>query len=176
MKKINIEKLIIPVSVLALSFLIWLIYIKQGTQYSPTSTWIFALPAVNASLNFLSASFMVLGLVAIKNGKRLTHQRWMTSAFVASSLFLVGYILYHFFHGETKFIAQGPIRYIYFFILISHIVLSAVALPMILRTFYLGWSQKWERHKKLARWTFPIWFYVSVTGVIIFFFLKFLNK
>jgi len=96
----------------------------------------------------------------------------MVSAFAASAVFLVGYVLYHYAHGDTPYQGVGPIRTVYFTILITHVVLSIVMLPMILTTFYLATRERFASHKRLARWTLPIWLYVSVTGVIIYFMLR----
>jgi len=164
---------ILGVSLLAVLFLFWLIYFRE-TQ-SVNLAWVEWMPALNASLNSLSAICLLLGFQAILKKKRALHMRYMLSAFAASSLFLVSYIIYHSLHGDTRFLAQGLIRPVYFFTLISHIGLSIVALPLVLLTFYFALTQRVEIHRKLARWTFPIWLYVSVTGVLIFFFLKFFN-
>jgi putative membrane protein len=96
----------------------------------------------------------------------------MLGAFASSTLFLVGYVVYHIYHGDSRFPGQGWIRPVYFTILISHIVLSAAALPLVLTTFYLALTRRLEAHKKAARITYPIWLYVSVTGVTIFFLLR----
>ena len=159
-------------SAVALTFLVWLIYFKEGGGATGGFAY---LPAVNATLNGLSAICLMLGLSAIRRRDRATHQRYMQGALALSTLFLVSYIVYHSTHGDTRFLGQGLVRPVYFFILISHIVLSAVALPMVLTTFYFSWTDQFVRHRKLARWTFPIWLYVSVTGVAIFFMLKIFN-
>jgi putative membrane protein len=99
----------------------------------------------------------------------------MYAATITSALFLLGYISYHHFHGDTKFIATGAIRPLYFGVLISHILLSATQVPLILSTLYFALTQQFVKHKKTAKITFPIWLYVSVTGVIIFIFLKYFN-
>ena len=156
-------------SAAALTFLVWLIYFRDPGGATGGFAY---LPAVNATLNGLSAVSLTLGVSAIKSGRREVHQRYMTAALLFSALFLVSYIVYHTAHGDTRFTGQGLIRPVYFFVLISHIVLSAVALPMVLTTFYLSWSQQFNRHRRLARYTFPLWLYVSVTGVAIFFMLK----
>jgi len=166
---------LILISFVALSFLIWLIYFNSAPLDSSNAPWLKQMGGVNAGFNFLSACSLLLGFRAIKNGNRQRHIKLMKLAFFFSFLFLLGYITYHYFHGETKFLSQGLIRYIYFFILISHIILSAFTLPMVLITFYFGLSGKYEKHKKIAKWTFPIWLYVSITGVVIFFMLKFIG-
>lgn len=157
-------------SAAALGFLLYLIYGREAAAEGPG--FLRFLPALNAACNATTALFIVMGLQAIGRGDRETHRHHMLSAFATSALFLVGYILYHAFHGETKFPGQGLVRPVYFFILISHIVLSAIALPMILTTFWLALSKRFACHRKLARWTYPIWLYVSVTGVVIYFMLR----
>ena len=130
------------------------------------------LPAANSCFNALCACCLVGGFVNIKRGNRDVHKRFMLAAFVFSVFFLGSYIVYHHFHGDTPFPGQGPIRLVYFLILISHIVLSIVVLPMVFTTLYYAARGQFESHKKIARYTFPIWLYVSVTGVLVFFFLR----
>lgn len=162
-------------SILALSsaillFLVWLIYGRENTNDAPA--WTSKLPMWNAIFNTCSAYCLIKGWFSIKKQKKQQHIRWMITALCFSALFLLSYIIYHHFQGDTKFLGQGLIRPIYFFILISHIVLSGVVLPLILTTLYFASSQKFTQHKKIARITFPIWLYVSLTGVAIFFMLK----
>ncbi|MFZ5896588.1 MAG: DUF420 domain-containing protein [Myxococcota bacterium] len=130
------------------------------------------MPAVNASFNALSASALALGYVAIRRGQRERHRFWMLTAFALSALFLVGYLSYHFVHGDTKFTGVGPIRIVYFTILVSHILLSLMVVPLALTSFYFAFTRSFERHKRLNRVFLPIWFYVSVTGVIVFAMLR----
>lgn len=160
---------IIALSVAIASFLIWLIYFK-GKVAAPN--WVGALPAANATFNSLSAFCLILGYINIRRGNRLTHKRFMLTATLFSSLFLISYITYHFFHGDTRFPGHGWIRPTYFFILISHIGLSIVALPFILATLWYGLRNEFRFHRRIARWTFPIWLYVSVTGVVVYVLLK----
>lgn len=165
---------ILGVTALALSFLFWLIYFRDPITTSDMG-FVKLLPVVNAFLNLLAAFFLIRGYFQIKGQKKIAHEKSMKLAFLCSALFLVSYIIYHFFHGDTKFLGQGFIRPIYFFILISHILLSVIALPMVLMTFFLALKKRWVAHKKIAKWTFPIWLYVSVTGVLIFLLLKIFN-
>ena len=151
------------------AFLLWLIYFKPVTG---EPEWVTNLPAANALFNGLSAICLVAGVWNIRRQRQSTHIRFMLAATAFSVLFLLSYIVYHNFHGDTPFIGQGLVRPIYFFILISHILLSIVALPMVLTTLYYAASRRYETHRKLARFTFPIWLYVSITGVVIFLFLK----
>ena len=126
------------------------------------------LPFYNAFLNGTTAFLLLAGLTAILKGNTRLHQRLMMTAFVTSSLFLVGYLVHKIFHGHTPFQGQGVMRTVYFTILISHTILAVVNLPLILRTFYLSLNGRFEEHKRIARWTFPSWMYVSVTGVIVY--------
>jgi putative membrane protein len=116
-----------------------------------------------------------MGLIKIKQKKIECHKKNMLLAFAASTLFLICYIIYHTYHGDQKFMGVGFIRPIYFFILISHIGLSVITLPMVLLTFSMAYLKSWEKHSKLAKWTAPLWLYVSVTGVLIVIFLKTFN-
>ncbi len=138
-----------------------------------------ALPAVNASLNGIATVLLLSGYVAIRRGRRETHARLMKAAFGASALFLVGYLYYHFAVvpelGHTAFHGEGMVQKAYYAMLLSHILLAVVNLPMVLRTLWLAHREDWERHRRLARWTFPVWLYVSVTGVLVYVVLYHLN-
>ena len=157
------------ISTAAVGFLGWLLLVRQGGGIDADLSF---MPGVNASLNATAAALLVAGLVAIRSGRREVHRRLMVSAFAASAVFLVGYVLYHYAHGDTQYQGEGAIRVVYFAVLITHVVLSIVMLPMILTTFYLAARERFVTHKKLARWTLPIWLYVSVTGVVIYFMLR----
>lgn len=166
-------RLILLLSAVAIAFLFWIIY---GVEAAPDSEqWTF-LPATNAFFNAVSACAVVLGLYHIRRRNFRAHGISMLSAFLASSLFLAGYILHHTVHGDTRFLPGGWLRPTYFFILISHILLSLAVLPLVLTTFFFAATRRWPQHKALARWTYPVWLYVSVTGVLVFFFLRFLNE
>ena len=130
------------------------------------------MPAVNACFNALAAVLLFAGWRAIKRNDRQLHKRLMISAFCASSLFLVGYVTYHYVHGDTKFTGVGAIRYVYFAVLISHVLLSMLIVPMALASFYYAFRERFVTHAKIARVLLPIWMYVSVTGVLIFFMLR----
>lgn len=161
------------ISALVLAFLVWLIYVKEGAAtHAHWATW---LPALNSILNATTTILLILGYRAVKNKNIQVHIRYMMSAVVTSGLFLVSYILYHHFQGDTKFLATGFVRPVYFFILISHIVLSIPLVPMVFTTLYFALTKQVEKHKKIAKKTFPIWLYVSVTGVLIYIFLKLFN-
>jgi putative membrane protein len=130
------------------------------------------MPAVDACFNALSALCLVAGYVAIRQRKIAVHRLFMVTAFACSSLFLVGYLSYHFVHGDTKFTGVGAIRGLYFAILISHVLLSLSVVPLALTSFYFAFTRSFARHRRLNRVFLPIWLYVSVTGVVIFCMLR----
>lgn len=125
-------------------------------------------PMLNAILNGSCAILLTLSFIAIKNKKVSLHRRLNITAFLLSALFLVSYVAYHFFGKETLFPKDNPLRPLYLFILTSHITLSAIVLPMVLLSFYLGLTKQFARHRNLARWTMPIWLYVTITGVVVY--------
>lgn len=126
------------------------------------------LPAVNAGLNGTAALFLISGYILIRRGRQQLHKRCMLAALLTSALFLVSYLIYHFNTGSRPFPGQGPIRIVYFTILITHVVLAATILPLALTTTARGLWAQYDRHVRIARWTLPIWIYVSVTGVVIY--------
>jgi len=126
------------------------------------------LPALNATLNGLSAALLVSGYLFIRRGDRLMHKRCMIAALTASALFLTSYVIYHLNTGSRPFPGQGPIRLVYFTILITHVILAAAIVPLALVTATRGLRSQFDRHVRIARWTLPIWLYVSVTGVVIY--------
>lgn len=126
------------------------------------------LPPIYATINGITAVLLVVAVWAVKNGKRSLHERLMKTAIACSVAFLGMYVAYHMTSVETKFGGEGIIRYVYFFILISHILLSVVIIPFVLITYVRAISKSFERHKKIARITFPLWLYVAVTGVIVY--------
>jgi putative membrane protein len=164
---------IAALSIAVVAFLVWLIYFKP--RGGEGSALIAALPAVNASLNALSAAFLVTAYIAVRQKQFNRHINFIFAALVSSTLFFISYVVYHNFHGDTKFTAAGIVRPIYFFVLISHIVLSVIVVPMILTSLFLALSGRFITHRRVSRVTFPIWLYVSVTGVLIFVMLKMFN-
>jgi len=128
----------------------------------------FSHAALNAFLNGASAILLAGGYAAIRSGKIAVHKAFMISAFVVSSVFLGSYLLYHYRVGHVTFHGQGWIRPVYFVLLTTHTVLAVVIVPMILVTLRRAWLGKFDRHRVIARWTLPLWFYVSVTGVIVY--------
>ncbi|MBI1883835.1 MAG: DUF420 domain-containing protein [Chlamydiae bacterium] len=125
-------------------------------------------PKLNASLNATSACFLLAGYILIRKKKISAHRFCMLGALIVSFVFLICYLYYHAHHGVTRFQGQGWLRPCYFSILISHTVLAVLVFPMALVTVYRAFREDWSRHKRLARWTFPIWLYVSITGVIVY--------
>ncbi len=126
------------------------------------------LPALNASLNGVATVFLVAGYVLIRRRRIVAHRASMMAAVAASALFLISYVIYHANAGSRPFTGTGPIRAIYFFILLTHIVLAAAIVPMVLITLSRALRERFDRHAAIARWTLPIWLYVSVTGVVIY--------
>ena len=152
------------VTLAAMSFLVWVVYFHEGNAGASRTP----VPLINAILNGTSAVLISVGLWAIKQRKRTLHMQLMIAA---SALFLVNYVYYHFSHGDTHFAGQGVVRPIYFTILISHVLLSMVTFPMILTSFYLGLSNRLVTHRRVSKWTWAGWMYVSVTGVVVYFIL-----
>jgi putative membrane protein len=157
---------IIGVSVVATLFLFWLIYVHPASDAAAVHYTF--LPNLNALLNGLAAIALLAGFYFIRTKRIAAHRASMMTAFVFSSLFLVSYIANHALHGDTLYPVHDRVfYYVYLPLLISHIVLATVALPVVLITFYLALSRRFPTHKKVARWTFPLWLYVSVTGVVV---------
>src|SRR5580658_4639837 len=160
---------ILAISVAASLFLFWLIYIHPAA--AATSDYAF-LPALNAVLNGLSATALLIGYTFIRAHKIKAHRASMITAFAFSTLFLVSYIAHHALHGDVRYPLHAALRSVYLPLLASHIVLAVVALPMVLITFFFSLSGRIPQHRKIARWTFPLWLYVSVTGVITYIMLR----
>ncbi|MGA3345534.1 MAG: DUF420 domain-containing protein [Terracidiphilus sp.] len=154
---------ILAVSAAATAFLFWLIYVHPAAA---SSTEFAFLPALNALLNGLSAVTLLIGYTFVKARKIRAHRAAMMTAFGFSTLFLVSYILHHALHGDVRYPAHAAFRSIYLPLLASHIILAVVALPLILVTFFFSLSGRIPQHRKVARWTFPLWLYVSITGVV----------
>ena len=127
-----------------------------------------ALPLLNAILNSLSAVLLCSGYIAIRRRHESIHKTCMLTACVISTLFLISYLTYHYHIGSKPFTGQGGIRLVYFTILISHTILAVIIVPLVLLTLFRAWKMQWPRHRRLARWTLPLWLYVSVTGVVVY--------
>ena len=169
MESNNIEtkynKLIIALSIIipvAVALLFGINLRKMGFDVEPLSF----LPPIYATINGFTAIILIAAVIAIKNGKRTLHERLMKLAILCSVLFLVMYVAYHMTSDSTKY--EGDFGFIYYPILISHIVLSVVIIPLVLITYVRALAQRFDRHKKIAKITFPIWLYVAVTGVIVY--------
>jgi len=130
------------------------------------------LPPFHATLNALAAVFLIAALLAIKRGNASLHRKLMTVALGMSALFLLSYVTYHITTPETLYCGVGSIRYLYFFLLITHIILAAVILPFILFTYIRAYTHQFELHKKMARWVFPLWLYVAITGPVLYLMLS----
>ena len=161
------NKLIIAVSVLIPIVVAILFGVKLkdfGYNVEPLTF----LPPIYATTNAFTAVLLIAAVIAIKNGNRKLHERLMTSAIALSIAFLVMYVAYHMTADSTKFGGLGSIRYVYFFILITHIVLSIAIIPMVLITYVRALGKNFDKHKKIARITFPIWLYVAISGVVVY--------
>jgi len=159
---------IIAISAVASLFLAWLVYYHPPVDVA--GTHLAFLPALDAVLNALCAVFLLIGYRYIMRREITKHRNSMFAAFVVSSVFLVAYIVNHVLHGDILFPTAHPTaRFIYLWVLLTpHILLAVVALPMILITFFLSLTGRFPAHRKLARWTYPIWLYVSVSGVVVY--------
>ena len=155
---------ILAISAAATLFLFWLIYVHPAPDAG--STRYAFLPALNAILNGLSATSLLIGFTFISARKIAAHRAAMMTAFVFSTLFLVSYIAHHALHGDVRYPHGADFRTFYLWLLASHVILAIVALPMVLVTFFFSLTRRFPQHKNIARWTFPLWLYVSVTGVI----------
>ena len=161
---------ILAISAAATLFLFWLIYVHPAAD---TASVRFAfLPPLNAVMNGLSATALLIGFTFIRARRIPAHRASMITAFVFSTLFLVGYILHHALHGDVRYPVHAAYGSLYLPLLASHIVLATVTLPLVLVTFFFSLSGRFPQHRRIARWTFPLWLYVSVTGVITYVMLR----
>ncbi len=161
---------ILIISAAATLFLFWLIYIHPASDAS--STRFAFLPALNAMLNGLSATALLIGFTFIRAHRIAAHRASMTTAFVFSTLFLVSYILHHALHGDVRYPLHAAYRSLYLPLLASHIIMAIVTLPLVLVTFFFSLTGRFPQHRKVARWTFPLWLYVSITGVMTYVMLR----
>jgi len=160
---------ILLISAAASLFLFWLIYIHPAAA---TSAQFAFLPALNAILNGLAATALLIGYTFIRAHRIRQHRAAMITAFVFSTLFLISYIAHHALHGDVRYPLHAAFRTPYLWLLSSHIILAVVALPMVLITFFFSLSGRIPQHRKIARFTFPIWLYVSITGVVTYMMLR----
>jgi putative membrane protein len=157
------------VSFSALSFIAYVLLRGRAAEGGADLSF---MPAVNAALNATAATLLAAGWIAIRRGAMHVHRALMVSAFAVSTVFVIGYLYYHSVHGDTHFTGVGALRIAYFAILITHILLSMVVVPGALTSFYFAYTRAFERHRRLNRVFLPIWLYVSVTGVLIYFLLR----
>ncbi len=161
---------ILAISVSATLFLFWLIYVHPASDAA--SVRFAFLPPLNAVLNGLSATALLIGFTFIRARRIAAHRASMITAFVFSTVFLAGYIAHHALHGDVHYPVHAALRSVYIPLLISHIILATATLPLVLITFFFSLSGRFPQHRKVARWTFPLWLYVSVTGVITYVMLR----
>ncbi len=151
-------------------FLLWLLFFRVAPEPDPRA--LSFLPATNALLNGLAATCIICGFIAIKSGRRRLHMSLMVTAVCLSVVFLISYITYHTIHGNTDFVTDGWLWYFYYGVLISHITCTVFALPLIMFAVFFAATKRFDLHKKVAKFAFPLWLYVSITGVAIYFLLK----
>ena len=163
----RIKRLFIIISLLIPMIVVVLIYLPKG-ETSEVNSWIFALPFYNAIINTMTAILLITGFYFIKKGNVTNHKWSMIGAFMLGCVFLLFYVLYHSNAPSTKFGGEGLIRYVYFSLLISHILLAFIVVPLVLSAVYFAVSQKIEKHKKIVKYTLPVWLYVSISGVIVY--------
>lgn len=166
------DKLIFRI-VTGISVFVFLVVVILNRKIIPvtieTPSFVYFLPKLNAFLNGACSILLITSYYFIRYKKNIaTHKRLNITAFILSSVFLVSYILFHYFVKETSYGGEGALKYIYYIILISHIILAAIVLPLILISFYWGLKMEVKKHKMLTRWSFPIWLYVTITGVIVY--------
>jgi putative membrane protein len=159
-------------SVLGISIFVFLVVLLLNRQVIPKPetipSWTYFLPKLNAFINGTCSVLLLVSLYFIRNKRVTAHKRTNILTFCLSSLFLVSYISFHWLAGETHYPDNAPYRGLYFFILITHIILAAAVLPLILLSFYRGLQMQVQKHKRLVRFTYPIWLYVTITGVIVY--------
>ncbi len=166
--KINLQSVLfiilsvlIPVAAVVLAY-------GLGNDDQGAHSWVMGLPAVNALVNTATVVALLMGYVFIKNGKQDLHKKAMIAAFILGTFFLVFYIIYHAQVPPTRYGGEGALQKIYYFVLISHILLAFIVVPLVLLAFYFALSGKFEKHKRIVRYTLPVWLYVSVTGVLVY--------
>lgn len=178
------RKIVLTVSFAIPAVVAFLILVPQTGKLGDFD--VSAFPAINATLNSLTSLCLILALFAIKNKNIPLHRAWMTTAFVLSACFLVLYVLYHFQGPATRYgdtdhnglldeaekAAAGSIRMVYYLLLVSHIILAAIALPFILFSFYFSLSRQFGKHKKIVKFSFPVWLYVAVSGVLVYLMIR----
>lgn len=161
--------IIIAISIIVPIVVVVLMLLPERYNFLGIEAGIF--PLFHAVLNGTTALLLVTGYSLIKSERKKEHRLVMTTAFVISAVFLVSYVISKISNEPVPYPDEAPLRMVYLFVLITHIILSGIILPLVLYTMYFAWNKKFDRHKKIARWTFPIWLYVAVTGVIVYLFM-----
>ncbi len=162
------KKIFLWIVIFSLLVLITIIILSQLPKAAHIPPFVKILPAFNATINGLTAVLLLISFYFIRQKKVSVHKRINIICFFLSALFLVSYVTWHSFGVETKFPAENSFRALYLFILITHIILAAVVLPLVLISFYFGLTNQVKRHRKIVRWSFPIWLYVAITGVVVY--------
>ena len=170
MNESSLSVLVYSLTIVVVLLVSFMLYFPQALAIG--SLDVSSLPKLNAFLNGSCSVLLMLGVYFIKNKKRQAHKTVMLSAFTLSVLFLLSYVLYHSQAPATHYGGEGIIKIIYFFILITHIILAACIVPLALFTLLRAWRSEFVRHKAIAKWTFPIWLYVTITGVIVYFMIS----
>jgi putative membrane protein len=167
-KKLSIAAWIVTALVLTL-----VVMMRSPYKIPLPDGWSMAfLPPVHAVINTLVSFCLIAAIITVKQGKITAHRNFIFAAMLLSTLFLLCYVAYHFTTEETRYGGDGAMRMVYFLLLITHIVFAAISLPMILLTFIAAWTNRFEAHRKMARWVFPIWLYVALTGPICYLMLR----
>lgn len=169
MSRRSISLIAVGASIPLVLFLTWIMYFK--THPGVTQEWVRLTPILNVFLNLIAAACLVAGFLFIRRGNRPAHRNLMITAFLVSVVFLISYVAYHYAVGHTTFRGIGIWRPVYFTVLVSHIATAVTEVPLFLITLYLALAGRFDEHKKIARFTFPVCLYVSVTGIIVFVFL-----
>lgn len=156
-------------SAAALSLLFWLLVLRRPAESDGLR--LSFMPSVNAALNGSAALLLLGGRLSIARGNRQAHRAFMLAAFAASALFLLGYVAYHFVHGDTRYAGPAGVKAFYLLVLASHVLLSLAVVPLVLAALRFALLERWPAHVRVVRWLWPIWMYVSVTGVLVYFLL-----
>jgi len=167
------DKTIVPI-IIGLSVIVPIVVVvlmNLPTRYDLLGLEVGSFPFFHALINGMTAILLLLGYTFIKQDRKIAHRNVMITAFGLSALFLVSYVISKISNEPVPYGGEGALRYIYFFILITHIALSAIIIPLVLFTMYRGLTGEYKKHKKIARWTFPIWLYVAITGVLVYLFM-----
>lgn len=167
------DKTIVPI-IIGLSVIVPIVVVilmNLPTRYNLLGLEVGSFPFFHALINGMTAILLLLGYTFIKQERKIAHRNVMITAFGLSALFLVSYVISKISNEPVPYGGEGILRYIYFFILITHIALSAIIIPLVLFTMYRGLTGEYTKHKKIARWTFPIWLYVAITGVLVYLFM-----